>query len=90
LLKTGSAYYAPGAAVAQMVEAILKDKKLIVPCSAYLEGEYGIHGMFFGVPCKLGRSGIEQILEIKLTEEEQAMLQKSVDLIRGTMAALTI
>ncbi len=90
LLKTGSAFYAPGAAVAQMVEAILKDKKLIVPCSAYLEGEYGIHDMFFGVPCKLGRKGIEQILEIKLTAEEQAMLQKSVNLIRNTMAALTI
>ena len=90
LLKTGSAFYAPGAAVAQMVEAILKDKHLIVPCSAYLEGEYGIRDMFFGVPCKLGRSGIEEILEIKLTEDEKAALQRSVALIKRTMEALSL
>ena len=71
-LKTGSAYYAPSAAVAEMVEAILKDKKKIVPCAAYLEGEYGINGLFVGVPCKLGSNGIEKIIEIKLTPEEQA------------------
>ena len=73
-LKTGSAYYAPSAAAAEMVEAILKDKKKIVPCAAYLEGEYGINGLFVGVPCKLGSGGIEKIIEIKLTPEEQAAL----------------
>ncbi len=90
LLKTGSAYYAPGAAVAQMVEAILKDKKLIVPCSAYLEGEYGLHDMCFGVPVKLGRKGIEEIIEITLTEEERQGLQRSAQLIRETMSALQL
>jgi len=88
LLKTGSAYYAPGAAVAQMVEAILKDQKLIVPCSVYLQGEYGLHDICFGVPVKLGRKGVEQIIELPLTEEERAMLERSVQLIRNTMAAL--
>jgi malate dehydrogenase len=81
-LKTGSAYYAPSAAAAEMVEAILKDKKKILPCAAYLEGEYGIHGLFVGVPCKLGASGLEQIIEIKLTVEEQAALQKSADSVK--------
>jgi malate dehydrogenase len=76
-LKTGSAYYAPSAATTEMVEAILKDKKKIMPCAAYLEGEYGIHGLFVGVPCKLGAKGLEQIIEIKLTPEEQAALKKS-------------
>jgi malate dehydrogenase len=89
LLKTGSAYYAPGAAVAQMVEAILKDKKLILPCSAYLEGEYGLHDIYFGVPVKLGREGVEEIIEISLTPEEQDALEKSVALIRSTMAHLS-
>lgn len=88
LLKTGSAYYAPGAAVAQMVEAILKDQKIIVPCSVYLQGEYGLHDICFGVPVKLGRNGVEQIIELPLTEEERAMLERSVQLIRNTMAAL--
>lgn len=88
LLKTGSAYYAPGAAVAQMVEAILKDQKLIVPCSVYLQGEYGLYDICFGVPVKLGRKGVEQIIELPLTEEERAMLERSVQLIRSTMAAL--
>jgi malate dehydrogenase len=88
LLKTGSAYYAPGAAVAQMVEAILKDQKLIVPCSVYLQGEYGLHDICFGVPVKLGRKGVEQIIELPLNEEERAMLERSVQLIRSTMAAL--
>ncbi len=90
LLKTGSAYYAPGAAVAQMVEAILKDKKLIVPCSAYLQGEYGLNDICFGVPVKLGRGGIEKIIEITLTEEERQALQRSVQLIRETMGALQL
>ncbi len=89
LLKTGSAYYAPGAAVAQMVEAILKDKKFIIPCSAYLQGEYGLNDIYFGVPVKLGRNGVEEIIEINLTAEEQADLEKSVTLIRSTMAHLT-
>ena len=85
-LKTGSAYYAPSAAVAEMVEAILKDKKKIVPCAAYLEGEYGINGLFVGVPCKLGAHGIEQIIEIKLTPEEKAALQKSADSVKELVA----
>ena len=89
LLKTGSAYYAPGAAVAQMVEAILKDKKLILPCSAYLQGEYGLNDIYFGVPVKLGRKGIEEIIQVNLTPEERVALEKSVALIRSTMAHLT-
>lgn len=89
LLKTGSAYYAPGAAVAQMVEAILKDKKLILPCSAYLQGEYGLNDICFGVPVKLGRNGVEEIIEISLTSEERAALEKSVELIHSTMVHLS-
>src|ERR1700694_5614545 len=81
-LKTGSAYYAPSAATVEMVEAILKDKKKILPCAAYLEGEYGIHGLFVGVPVKLGSHGIEQIYQMKLTPEEQAMLKKSADAVK--------
>lgn len=83
-----SAWYAPGAAAGFMVEAILKDKKLIVPCAAYLEGEYGLKDMYFGVPVKLGRGGLEGILEYQLDGEEKAMLKKSSDLIRETMKAL--
>ena len=81
-LKTGSAYYAPSAAATEMVEAILKDKKKILPCAAYLEGEYGISGLFVGVPCKLGAKGLEQIIEIKLTADEQAALQRSADSVK--------
>jgi malate dehydrogenase len=81
-LKTGSAYYAPSAAVTEMVEAILKDKKKILPCAAYLEGEYGIKGLFVGVPCKLGEKGLEEIIQIKLTPEEQAGLKKSADAVK--------
>jgi len=81
-LKTGSAYYAPSAAAVEMVEAILKDKKKILPCAAYLQGEYGIHGLYVGVPCKLGAKGLEQIIEIKLTAEEQAALQRSADSVK--------
>ena len=88
LLKTGSAYYAPSAAVVEMVEAILKDKKKILPCAAYLEGEYGIKGLFVGVPVKLGASGIEQIIEIKLQPEEKAALDKSAGLVRELMTVL--
>lgn len=77
LLKTGSAFYAPAAAIAQMVDAIVLDKKRILPCAVYLEGEYGIRGLFVGVPVKLGAKGIEQIIEIKLTSEEDAALKQS-------------
>ena len=77
LLKTGSAYYAPSAATVDMCEAILKDKKKILPCAAYLEGEYGVNGLFVGVPVKLGAKGIEQIIEVGLTSEERAALHKS-------------
>src|SRR2546421_1213286 len=81
-LKTGSAYYAPSAATAEMAEAILKDKKKILPCAAYLQGEYGIKGLFVGVPCKLGARGLEQIIEIKLTDEEQAALKNSAEAVQ--------
>ena len=81
-LKTGSAYYAPSAAAVEMVEAILKDKKKILPCAAYLQGEYGISGLYVGVPCKLGAKGIEKIIEIKLTGQEQDALQKSADSVK--------
>jgi malate dehydrogenase len=81
-LKTGSAYDAPSAAAVEMVEAILKDKKKILPCAAYLQGEYGIDGLYVGVPCKLGAKGLEQIIEIKLTADEQAALQKSADSVK--------
>ena len=76
-LKTGSAYYAPSAAAVEMVESILKDKKKVLPCAAYLEGEYGIKDVFVGVPVKLGAHGIEKIYEIKLTAHEAAALKKS-------------
>ena len=89
-LKTGSAYYAPSAAVAEMVEAILKDKKKILPCAAHLEGEYGIAGLFVGVPCKLGSQGLEQIIEVKLTVEEQNALQKSADSVKELCAVIGI
>jgi malate dehydrogenase len=81
-LKSGSAYYAPSAAVAEMVESILQDRKRVFPCSAYLEGEYGIHNLFMGVPVKLGQSGIEKIFEAKLTETELAALQKSAAAVK--------
>jgi malate dehydrogenase len=90
LLKTGSAYYAPSAAVVEMVEAILKDKKKILPCAAYLEGEYGINGLYVGVPVKLGARGVEQILEIKLTSEENAALQKSAASVRELVTILGV
>ena len=82
LLKTGSAYYAPSAAVAQMVEAILLDRKEILPCAAYLEGEYGIDGLYAGVPVKLGAGGIEEILEVELTDAETAALKASADSVQ--------
>lgn len=88
LLKTGSAYYAPALAIAQMVDAILKDKHLIVPASAYMRGEYGLEDIFFGVPVQLGRKGIEKIVEYSLDEEERATLQKSAEAVRQTTDAL--
>lgn len=82
LLKTGSAYYAPGSSVVEMIDAILKDKKKILPCAAYLEGEYGVQGLFLGVPVKLGSHGIEDIIEIKLMPEEREMLNKSIHAVQ--------
>jgi malate dehydrogenase len=90
LLKTGSAYYAPSAAVVEMVEAILKDKKKILPCAAYLEGEYGIQGLYVGVPVKLGARGVEQIIEIKLTADEKAALNKSAASVRELVTILGV
>ncbi len=87
-LKSGSAYYAPGAASAQMAEAIVLDKKRILPCAAWLEGEYGESGIFLGVPCKLGRNGLEEIIEVQLTDDEKAALSKSAAAVRETIAAL--
>ena len=82
-LKTGSAFYAPSAAAVEMVEAILKDKKKILPCAAYLQGEYGIDGYYIGVPCKLGAAGLEKIVEIKLTPEEQDAINKSAAAVKS-------
>jgi len=90
LLKAGSAFYAPGASATEMVEAILKDKKKIVPCAAYLEGEYGISGLYVGVPVKLGRQGIEEIIQIKLTPEEAAALEKSADAVKELVDKLKV
>lgn len=90
LLKTGGAYYAPSAAVVQMVEAILKDQKKILPCAVYLEGEYGIRGVFVGVPVKLGARGVEQIIEIALTTEEHAALQHSAAAVRELVSVLGV
>jgi malate dehydrogenase len=83
LLKTGSAYYAPASAAAEMAEAIIKDKKKILPCAAYLQGEYGVNDLFIGVPVKLGKEGIEQIIEITLTEDEKTALMKSAAAVQG-------
>jgi len=90
LLKTGSAYYAPSAAAVEMVEAILKDKKKILPCAAYLDGEYGVKGLFFGVPVKLGAKGIEEIIQIKLTAEEDTALLKSSLSVRELVRVLGV
>ncbi|MGH9640908.1 MAG: malate dehydrogenase, partial [Terriglobales bacterium] len=89
-LKTGSAYYAPSAASTEMVEAILKDKKKILPCAAYLDGEYGIKGLYVGVPVKLGAKGIEQIIEIKLSAEEKAALDKSAAAVKELCAVINV
>jgi len=87
-LKTGSAYYAPSAAAVQMVEAIALDKRRILPCSAWLQGEFGLRDVFCGVPCKLGRNGLEQILEISLTDAERAALVESAEAVRATQAVV--
>jgi malate dehydrogenase len=89
-LKTGSAYYAPSAAVTEMVEAILKDKKKILPCAAYLDGEYGIKGLYVGVPVKLGSKGIEQIIEIKLTPQEKAELDRSASAVKELVGVIGV
>ena len=88
LLKTGSAYYAPSAAAVQMVEAIAHDKKRILPCAVWLQGEYGIKDVFCGVPAKLGRKGLEQVVDIRLTAEESKALHASAEAVRSTMVAL--
>lgn len=90
LLKTGSAYYAPSAAAVEMAEAILKDKKKILPCAAFLEGEYGVNGLYVGVPCKLGKNGLEQIILINLTAEERIALQKSAASVQELVDVLGI
>jgi Malate/lactate dehydrogenases len=87
-LKTGSAYYAPAASTCEMVESILKDKKKVLPCAVHLEGEYGIHGLFVGVPVKLGAKGVEQIYEIKLSAEESGALKKSAAAVQELVNVL--
>ncbi len=89
LLKSGSAYYAPSAAVTQMCESIVRDKKRVLPCSVWLEGEYGLEGLFLGVPCKLGRVGLEGILEAELTDGERSALERSAADVKETMEALS-
>jgi len=88
LLKTGSAYYAPAAATAQMVEAVVRDKKRVIPCAAYCDKEYGVGGYYVGVPVVLGASGVERIIELKLTAEEQAAFRKSVDAVKQLVATM--
>jgi malate dehydrogenase len=88
LLKTGSAYYAPARSTSEMVDAILKDKHKILPCAAYLQGEYGISGLFVGVPCKLGARGLEEVIEVRLTADEQAALTRSADAVKELVGAL--
>jgi malate dehydrogenase len=88
-LKTGSAYYAPSAGAVQMAEAIVNDQRRILPCAAWLQGEYGMTDLFLGVPCKLGRNGLEKVYEVELTADEKAALGKSADAVREPMAAIT-
>jgi malate dehydrogenase len=89
-LKTGSAYYAPSAAAVQMVEAIALDRKRILPCAAWLEGEYGLSGLYCGVPCKLGKGGLEQIVQVELTADQRAALQRSAAAVTDTMKTVTL
>lgn len=88
LLKTGSAYYAPSAATVQMVEAVLRDKKRVIPCACYLEGEYGLDDMYFGVPCVLGAGGVEKVIELPLTDDEKAEVAKSAAAVKSSIEAL--
>jgi malate dehydrogenase len=88
LLKTGSAYYAPAAATAQMVEAIVRDKKRLIPCAAYCDKEYGVGGYYVGVPIVLDTGGVERIVELKLNDEEQAAFRKSVDAVKELVSAM--
>ena len=88
LLKTGSAYYAPSAAVAEMVDSIVRDQKRVLPVASLLEGEYGIDGIFMGVPCKLGAEGIEEVIEVALSDAEKAELAKSADAVRELVGVL--
>ena len=88
LLKSGSAYYAPAAAVAEMVDSIVFDQKRVLPCAAYCDGEYGIDGLFVGVPVKLGKDGVEEIVEIELSDQEKADLQSSADAVRELVDAM--
>src|SRR5213592_2520086 len=88
-LKTGSAYYAPSSAVVQMVESIVLDQKRLLPCAAWLEGEYGLSGIYCGVPCKLGKNRLEKIIEVQLSADEKVALKKSADAVKETMAAVT-
>jgi malate dehydrogenase len=90
LLGTGSAYFAPSASVLQMVDSILLDKKMIMPCAVYLQGEYGIHGLFVGVPAKLGARGLEEVIQIELNEQERALLQKSADAVKELVEVMGI
>ncbi len=89
-LKTGSAYYAPSAAAAQMAEAIVRDKKRVLPCAAWLHGEYGLEGLYLGVPCKLGAAGLEQIIEVELSDEERVALAQSAEAVQQTMASVSL
>jgi malate dehydrogenase len=89
-LKTGSAYYAPSAAAVQMVEAIVQNQRRVLPCSVWLEGEYGLSGLFLGVPCKIGQGGLHKILEVELTDDERAALEKSAEAVREPMRALSL
>jgi malate dehydrogenase len=89
-LKTGSAYYAPSAGAVQMAEAIVNDQRRILPCAAWLQGEYGMKDLFLGVPCKLGRKGLEKVIEVELTKDERAALEKSAEAVREPMRALSI
>ena len=90
LLKTGSAYYAPAASVIQMVEAIVRDKKRVLSCSAYLEGEYGLEGIYFGVPAKLGKDGVEQVIELDLTDEEHELVRVSAEAVGKSISSLNL
>jgi malate dehydrogenase len=87
-LKTGSAYYAPSAGAVQMAEAIVKDQRRILPCAAWLDGEYGMKGLYLGVPCKLGKNGLEKVIEVELTADERTALEKSAEAVREPMRSI--